>query len=159
MLFPPRKCICINKNGEKGLPVKKTSYLCTAKIISNNNTKQRFMNNYETVFILTPVLSDAQMKEAVEKFTNLLKEQGAEIVNEENWGLRKLAYPIDKKTTGFYQLVEFKANPETIATLEVHFRRDERVIRFLTFRQDKYAAEYAAKRRNLKSSKETVKEN
>ena len=60
------------------------------------------MNNYETVFILTPVLSDAQMKEAVEKFTNLLKEQGAEIVNEENWGLRKLAYPIDKKTTGFY---------------------------------------------------------
>ena len=76
------------------------------------------MNNYETVFILTPVLSDAQMKEAVEKFTNLLKAQGAEIVNEENWGLRKLAYPIDKKTTGFYQLVEFKANPETIATLE-----------------------------------------
>ena len=115
------------------------------------------MNNYETVFILTPVLSDAQMKEAVEKFTNLLKEQGAEIVNEENWGLRKLAF--DKKTTGFYQLVEFKANPETIATLEINFRRDERVIRFLTFRQDKYAAEYAAKRRSLKSSKETVKEN
>ena len=123
------------------------------------NIKQRFMNNYETVFILTPVLSDAQMKEAVEKFTNLLKEQGAEIVNEENWGLRKLAYPIDKKTTGFYQLVEFKANPETITTLEINFRRDERVIRFLTFRQDKYAAEYAAKRRSLKSSKETVKEN
>lgn len=139
--------------------IKKSPYLCTAKIISNNNTKQRFMNNYETVFILTPVLSDAQMKEAVEKFTNILKEQGAEIVNEENWGLRKLAYPIDKKTTGFYQLVEFKANPETIATLEVNFRRDERVIRFLTFRQDKYAAEYAAKRRSLKSSKETVKEN
>ncbi len=60
------------------------------------------MNNYETVFILTPVLSDAQMKEAVEKFKNLLTDQGAEIVNEENWGLRKLAYPIDKKTTGFY---------------------------------------------------------
>ena len=117
------------------------------------------MNNYETVFILTPVLSDAQMKEAVEKFTNLLKAQGAEIVNEENWGLRKLAYPIDKKTTGFYQLVEFKADPSVIATLELNFRRDERVIRFLTFRQDKYAAEYAAKRRNLKSSKETVKEN
>ena len=113
------------------------------------NIKQRFMNNYETV----------QMKEAVEKFTNLLKAQGAEIVNEENWGLRKLAYPIDKKTTGFYQLVEFKADPSVIATLELNFRRDERVIRFLTFRQDKYAAEYAAKRRNLKSSKETVKEN
>lgn len=125
-----------------------------------NHIKHRFMNNYETVFILTPVLSDAQMKEAVEKFTTILKEQGAEIVNEENWGLRKLAYPIDKKTTGFYQLVEFNAKPETIATLEIQFRRDERVIRFLTFRQDKYAAEYAAKRRGLKSSKETVvKEN
>jgi small subunit ribosomal protein S6 len=117
------------------------------------------MNNYETVFILTPVLSDAQMKEAVEKFTTLLKSEGAEIVNEENWGLRKLAYPIDKKTTGFYQLVEFKAAPEVIAKLETQFRRDERVIRFLTFRQDKFAAEYAVKRRNLKSSKETVKEN
>ena len=111
------------------------------------------MNNYETVFILTPVLSDAQMKEAVEKFTGILKEQGAEIVNEENWGLRKLAYPIDKKSTGFYQLIEFKAKPETIETLEVNFRRDERVIRFLTFKMDKYAAEYAAKRRNVKSTK------
>ena len=117
------------------------------------------MNNYETVFILTPVLSDAQMKETVEKFTGLLKSEGAEIVNEENWGLRKLAYPIDKKTTGFYQLVEFKADPNVISKLEIQFRRDERVIRFLTFRQDKFAAEYAVKRRNLKSSKETVKEN
>ena len=91
------------------------------------------MNNYETVFILTPVLSDAQMKEAVDKFTSLLKEQGAEIVNEECWGLRKLAYPIEKKTTGFYVLVEFKAEPQVIATLETNLRRDERVIRFLTF--------------------------
>ena len=108
------------------------------------------MNNYETVFILTPVLSDAQMKEAVEKFKDLLKGEGAEVVNEENWGLRKLAYPIEKKSTGFYQLLEFKADPAVIAKLELHFRRDERVIRFLTFRQDKYAAEYAAKRRNKK---------
>ena len=69
------------------------------------------MNNYETVFILTPVLSDAQMKEAVDKFKDILKAEGAEIVSEENWGLRKLAYPIQKKTTGFYQLLEFKADP------------------------------------------------
>ena len=118
------------------------------------------MNNYETVFILTPVLSDAQMKEAVDKFTKILTDEGSEIVNEENWGLRKLAYPIQKKTTGFYVLIEFKANPETIATLEKNYCRDERVIRFLTFRQDKYAAEYAAKRRSLRASKEaTVKEN
>jgi len=116
------------------------------------------MNDYEAVFILTPVLSDAQMKEAVEKFMSILTNEKAEIVNEENWGLRKLAYPIEKKTTGFYQLIEFKARPETIAVLETQFRRDERVIRFLTFRQDKYAAEYAVKRRNLRASKETVKE-
>ena len=112
------------------------------------------MNNYETVFILTPVLSDAQMKEAVDKFTGILKEQGAEIVNEENWGLRKLAYPIDKKSTGFYQLIEFKAKPETIATLEVNFRRDERVIRFLTVKMDKNAAAYAAKRQSLKTKED-----
>jgi small subunit ribosomal protein S6 len=108
------------------------------------------MNNYETVFILTPVLSDAQMKEAVEKIKNVLTSQKAEIVNEENWGLRKLAYPISKKTTGFYQLIEFKAEPTVVDVLETQFRRDERVIRFLTFRQDKFAAEYAIKRRNLK---------
>ena len=120
---------------------------------------QTSMNHYETVFILTPVLSDVQMKEAVEKFKGILTAEGAAIVNEENWGLKKLAYPIQKKSTGFYQLIEFDAEPSVIEKLEVNFRRDERVIRFLTFRQDKYAAEYAAKRRNLKSSKETVKEN
>ncbi len=111
------------------------------------------MNQYETVFILTPVLSDVQMKEAVEKFKGILTADGAEIVNEENWGLRKLAYPIRKKTTGFYQLLEFNAEPASIEKLQVNFRRDERVIRFLTFKQDKYAAEYAAKRRSIKSTK------
>ena len=111
------------------------------------------MNQYETVFILTPVLSDAQMKEAVDKFKGILTGAGAEIINEEDWGLKKLAYPIQKKSTGFYQLLEFKAEPSVIATLEVNFRRDERVLRFLTFKLDKYAIEYAAKRRNIKSAK------
>ena len=109
------------------------------------------MNNYETVFILTPDLSEAQVKEAVAKFVDVLKGEGAEIVNEENWGLKKLAYSIQKKTTGYYQLVEFQAQPETIAVLETQFRRDENVLRFLTFRQDKFAAEYAAKRRSRKA--------
>jgi len=116
------------------------------------------MNNYETVFILTPVLSDVQMKEAVEKFKDLLKAEGAEIVNEENWGLRKMAYAIQKKSTGFYAFLEFKADPAVIAKLELNFRRDERVIRFLTFRQDKYAHQYAEKRRGLKSSTKKVEE-
>ena len=109
------------------------------------------MNNYETVFILTPDLSEAQVKEAVAKFVGILKGEGAEIVNEENWGLKKIAYQIQKKTTGYYQFVEFQAQPETIAVLETQFRRDENVLRFLTFRQDKFAAEYAAKRRSRKA--------
>ncbi len=113
-------------------------------------------NSYETVFILTPVLSEVQMKEAVEKFKTLLTEKGAEIVNEENWGLRKLAYPIQKKSTGFYQLLEFNAEPSVIAELELQFRRDERIIRFLTFKMDKYAVAYAEKRR---SNKKAEKEN
>ena len=114
---------------------------------------------YETVFILTPVLSDAQMKEAVEKFTTVLTDNGAAIVNEELWGLRKLAYPIQKKSTGFYVLVEFEGEPTLVKKLETAYRRDERVLRFLTFRLDKYAAEYAAKRRSLKNGKEeSVKE-
>ena len=111
------------------------------------------MNNYEAVFILTPVLSDAQMKEAVEKFKTLLTDKGAEIINEESWGIRKLAYPIDKKSTGFYIMLEFKADPSLIAGLEVNFRRDERVLRFLTTRHDKFSLEYSEKRRRNRSSK------
>ena len=112
------------------------------------------LNHYESVFILTPVLSDAQMKETAEKFKSLLVGAKAEIVNEEYWGLRKLAYPIEKKSTGFYCMFEFDAEPSVIKNLEIQFRRDEKVIRFLTTKLDKYAAEYAVKRRSLKSKKE-----
>ncbi|MBP7856492.1 MAG: 30S ribosomal protein S6 [Prevotella sp.] len=105
------------------------------------------MNHYETVFILTPVLSDEQMKETVAKFTKLLKDNGAEILNEEAWGLKKMAYAIDKKSTGFYCLVEFNAEPSVVDTLETGYRRDEKVIRFMTVKLDKYAAAYAEKRR------------
>ena len=111
------------------------------------------MNQYETVFILTPVLSDVQMKEAVEKFKGILAAEGAEIINEENWGMKKLAYQIEKKSTGFYQLLEFKAEPTVVDKLELNFRRDERVIRYITVKLDKYAAEYAAKRKSVKQAK------
>ena len=111
------------------------------------------MNHYETVFILTPVLTDAQMKEAVEKFKGFLVDNGVEMVNEEMWGLKKLAYPIQKKSTGFYCLFEFKGEPTIVKKLETAYRRDERVLRFLTFRLDKYAAEYAEKRRKNRASK------
>lgn len=105
------------------------------------------LRNYETVFILTPVLSETQMKDAVDKFRNVLTSHGAEIIHEENWGLRKLAYPIQHKTTGFYQLFELKANTSIVDALEIEFRRDEKVMRFLTTALDKHALEYNEKRR------------
>ncbi len=105
------------------------------------------LKQYETVFIATPVLSEPQMKEAVTKYLDLIKENGGEVVYEQDWGLRKLAYPIQKKTTGFYHLIEFKAEPDFIKKLETQYRRDERIIRFLTFAMDKHAVAYAEKRR------------
>ncbi len=115
------------------------------------------MNHYETVFILTPVLSDDQVKEAVKKFEDYLKGHGAEIVNHENWGMRKLAYPIQKKSTGFYTLFEFKAEGSIIHELEVQFKRDERVLRFLTVKLDKHAIVYNEKRRRKNKDKDNVK--
>ena len=111
------------------------------------------VQKYETVFIATPVLSEAQMKEAVAKYTQLIRDNGGEVVYEEDWGLRQLAYPIQHKTTGFYYLIEFKAEPEFVATLETQYHRDERIIRFLTVALDKDAAAYAEKRRNNKAAK------
>ena len=109
-------------------------------------------NQYETVFIATPVLSESQMKEAVAKYTDLIKGNNGEVVYEEDWGLRKLAYPIQKKTTGFYHLIEFKAEPAFVDTLETQYRRDERIIRFQTVAMDKHAVAYAERRRAKKAN-------
>lgn len=108
------------------------------------------MNQYETVFIMTPVLSEDQMKEAVKRYRNLLIEQGAEIVFEDNWGLKKLAYPIQKKATGFYYLIEFKSEGKAINVLETAFRRDEKMLRFLTTKLDKHAIAYNEKKHAMK---------
>ncbi|MDX2305712.1 MAG: 30S ribosomal protein S6 [Microscillaceae bacterium] len=105
------------------------------------------INDYETVFILTPVLSDEQMKDTVEKFMNILKEGEAEIVHRDDWGLRKLAYPIQKKNSGFYTVVEFRSAPTLIQTLETEYRRDERVMRHLVIALDKHAVAYNKRRR------------
>jgi small subunit ribosomal protein S6 len=102
---------------------------------------------YETVFILTPILSEAQMRDAVDKFREILTSNGAELVHEENWGLRKLAYPIQKKNTGYYHLFEYKGEGAIVDTLETDFRRDERVMRFLTVALDKHAVAYNEKKR------------
>ena len=110
------------------------------------------MNQYETVFIMTPVLSEEQMKEAVKRYRNLLVEQGAEIVFEDNWGLKKLAYPIQKKATGFYYLIEFKAEGKAIGVLETAFRRVEKMLRFLTTKLDKHAIAYNEKKHAKKAA-------
>ena len=115
---------------------------------------QLIMNRYETVFIATPVLSDVQTKELFGKFQGAITENGGQIISGEEWGLKKLAYPIQKKTTGFYFLMEFEGEGNLVDILETQYRRDERVIRFLTFKMDKYAVEYAEKRRNKYKSKQ-----
>ncbi len=118
-----------------------------------------FQKNYETVFILTPVLSEIQMKDTVDKFVNLLKEEGADVINVENWGLKKMAYPIQKKSTGFYIMVEYKALPDLIKKFELEIRRDEKIMRFLTTVLDKHAIVYADRRRKGEFNKKTeVKE-
>lgn len=105
------------------------------------------MSFYETVFILTPVLSDDQAKEAVQKIENDITTFGGKIKHSENWGLRKLAYPIQKKSTGFYFLVEFEAEGSVVADYELQMKRDERVIRFLTVKMEKDHVAYSERRR------------
>ena len=111
------------------------------------------MNHYETVFILNPVLSDDQVKETVKKYEDLLVSKGAKMVAREDWGLKRLAYPIQKKKSGFYQLLEFQVDGSVIDEFEVAFRRDERVMRYLTVALDKHAIAWAEKRRNRNKQK------
>ncbi|MDR2835819.1 MAG: 30S ribosomal protein S6 [Bacteroidales bacterium] len=108
------------------------------------------MNQYETVFIATPVLSEPQIKETVEKFKRIISENDGKIIHEEDWGLKKLAYTIQKKSTGFYYLIEFEAEGQFINKLETEYRRDEKIMRFLTFKMDKHAVAYSEKKRNVK---------
>lgn len=108
---------------------------------------------YETVIVLTPVLLQEQVDEAVAKYRKFLSDNGAVIVHENNWGLRKLAYPIQKKNTGFYFLFEFQADPALIAKLEIEYKRDERIMRFLTIALDKHAVAYNERKRKNAAQK------
>ncbi len=111
------------------------------------------MNNYETVLILNPVLSEEQVKESMSNFKKLLKSYKAECVFEDLWGLKKMKYSIQNKKTGFYILFEFRANSDVVSNLEVELKRDERIMRFLTVKLDKHALAFAEKRRNKITSK------
>ena len=106
------------------------------------------VKQYETIFILTPVLSEAQVAEVAEKFKQVLKENGADLLHEESMGLRQLAYPIQKKGTGHYFMLEYTVGAtNAVDVLELSFRRDERVLRFLTVALDKHAVVYNERRR------------
>ncbi|MBO4542965.1 MAG: 30S ribosomal protein S6 [Bacteroidales bacterium] len=114
------------------------------------------VKQYEAVFIMTPVLSDDQMKETVQKFEKIIVDNKGEIVHQENWGMRKLAYPIKKKSSGFYHLFEFTAEPSFVKEFEIQLKRDERIMRYLTVILDKDAIEYNKRRRegNLNKNNE-----
>lgn len=116
------------------------------------------MKNYESVIVLTPVLSDEQLKETTKKFRELITEHGGEIIHEDNWGLTKLAYPIQKKSTGFYHIFEYKAPGTMVANFELALKRDERIMRFLTVSLDKHGMIYNTRKRNgeFRSNKTAV---
>lgn len=105
------------------------------------------MNQYETVFIMNPVLSPEQVRETVQKFKGLIESKEGKVLHEEDWGLKKMAYAIEHKRSGFYFLMEFQAPGEIIAPLEVEMKRDERLMRFLTMKMDKHHVEFAKNRR------------
>jgi len=115
--------------------------------------KRNIMNRYETVFILNPVLSEDQIKETVKKYEDFLTSKGAKMIAKEDWGLKKLAYPIQNKKSGFYHLFDYNVAGEAIEQLEVEFRRDERFMRYLTVKLDKHAAAWADKRRDRNKQK------
>ena len=106
------------------------------------------LNDYETVFILNPALTDEQSKDTVNKFKKILTDGGAQIVHEDLWGLKKFAYPINKKNSGYYTVLHFQGPPELIKPFEIEYHRDEKVIRHLVVRLDKHAVTYLHKRYN-----------
>jgi len=105
------------------------------------------VKQYETVVILTPILSEGDAQRQMKKYVGLLKDKGAEIIHEDFWGLKHLAYPIEKKTSGIYFLVEFKSDGSVIDVLELQFRRDPEILRFLTVSLDKHAIKYNDEKR------------
>lgn len=112
------------------------------------------MNKYETVFIMNPVLSEDQVRETVDKFKGIISTKGGQVTYTEDWGLRKMAYPIQKKKSGFYHMLEFQAPGSVIAEMEVEMKRDERLMRFLTVALDKHAVAWADERKKrVKSGK------
>ena len=106
------------------------------------------MNNYELMVIFTPVLSDEDFKSEQKKYASFVKEHGGVVLHENPWGLKSLAYPIQKKTTGLYWVMEYTAQSDFNEKMKIQMLRDENVLRHLCTKLDKYAVEYNAKKRS-----------
>lgn len=107
------------------------------------------MRNYEVTFIVDPVLSGDEIKSTAQTYADLLTNEGCKIVYNDNMGLRQLAYPINKRSSGIYYCTEFEApTGDVIAKMELAFRRDERIMRFLTISLDKHGVKYNEDKRN-----------
>lgn len=94
------------------------------------------MNKYEAMYIVTPEMEDKAIKGVIEKFSGIITANGGEIEKTDEWGRKKLAYPIDYKTEGYYVLVNFAAAPELPRELERNFRNDESILRYMVVRQN-----------------------
>ncbi len=105
------------------------------------------MQNYELMVIFTPVLSEDDYKAAQKKYNAFVTENGGEVLNEKAWGLKSLAYPIDKKTTGLYWVMEYKAPSDFNEKLKIQLLRDDNALRHMFTALDKYAVEYNSKRK------------
>lgn len=112
-----------------------------------NNTQDQKLQSYELMIVFTPVLAEEEYKNAQQKFTEIITSNGGSITSSEAMGLRNLAYPIAKKTTGLYWLIEYQAPTSVNHTLEIQMGRDENIIRQMITRLDRYAVEYNDRRR------------
>jgi small subunit ribosomal protein S6 len=108
---------------------------------------QNNLQSYELMAIFTPVLSEDDYKNQQKKYADFIKENGGEVVHADAWGLRALAYPIQKKTTGLYFVLEYNAPTDTNAKLEIQLNRDETIIRHMVTRLDKFSVAYNLRKR------------
>ena len=124
----------------------KNNFLTCSYYKITNKNQQRDMNNYELMVIFTPILSDEEFKAAQKKFTDLVTDAGGSIVHSNPWGLKSLAYPVQKKTTSLYWVLEYTAPSDFNEKLKIQLLRDESVLRHMCTKLDKFAVEYNAKK-------------
>lgn len=94
------------------------------------------MRKYEIMFIVHPSLDEAQNKELVEKYVNILKEEGSQVLDVKDWGLRELAYEIKKVKKGHYYIINVEASPEAISEFERLSRIDSAIIRHIVVKEE-----------------------